>query len=94
MLPKEIMGHGIPEKSSDWTCIEKKVRGIPPSTGAVKLPGVPVAITAVAEEGCVEVWLLVLDCARKLSNEATTTKASEMVDTVVLIVKVTDSLNY
>ena len=79
MLPKEIMGQGIPEESSDCTCIEKKVRGVRPFGGAAELPAAHVAVKAVAGEGCVGVRSLYLDYTCKLSHEAMITKASEMV---------------
>ena len=92
MLPKETVGQGIPEKSSDWTCIEKKVRGVPPLGGAPELPGAPLAIKAVAEEACVGVRLLSVDCACTLSNEAMTAKVSETVGSAARMLKVTHSI--
>lgn len=91
MLPKETLGQGIPEKSSDWTCIEKKVRGIAPLGGAPDRPGVPLAIKAVAEEGCAGVRLLSVNCACVLNNETMMAKVSEMVDSAARRLKVTHS---
>lgn len=92
MLPKETVGQGIPEKSSDWTCIEKKVRGVPPLGGAPEPPGAPLAIKAVGEEGCVGVRLLSVDCTCALNNEAMNAKVSEVVDRAARMLKVTHSI--
>ena len=79
MLPKEIVGQGIPEKSSDWTCIENSVRGIPLAGGAEELPRALTAIAEAVEERCVGAHLLSLDCACELGGEARATMDSEMI---------------
>ena len=61
MLPKETEGQGIPEKSSAWTCIEKRTTGTPLVGDAAELPAARAAPAAVVEEPLAEAQLLLLD---------------------------------
>ena len=79
MLPKEITGQGIPEKSSDWTCIENSVRGMTLAGGAADLPPAPAAIPVVVEERCVGTQLAPLDGAWEVGSEPATAMSSEMI---------------
>src|SRR5947208_14548401 len=69
MLPKEPDRQGLPEKSSDWTCIENSVRGVPLAGGAEELPRARTAIAAAVEERCVGAHLLSRGCACERGGE-------------------------
>jgi hypothetical protein len=84
MLPKETEGQGIPEKSSDWTCIEKSARGALPE----ELPTEPAALAPVVEARRVCVRLLSLDCACEVGSEPRTTMDSEVINAKVRVLNV------
>jgi len=80
ILPKETEGQGIPEKSSDWTCIENSARGIPLAGGTEELPRALTAIAAAVEERCVGVQLLLLDWTCALGSKDKTTMGSKTIN--------------
>jgi hypothetical protein len=84
MLPKETEGQGIPEKSSDWICIENNARGAPSLGETAELSMAPAALALVVETRRVCVWLLPLDCACEVGGKARTPRDSEVISAKIL----------
>jgi len=88
MLPKETEGQGIPEKSSDWICIENSARGTPSVGDTAELSMAPAALALVVETRRVCVWLLPLDCACEVGGKARTPRDNEVISAKIRVLNV------